>query len=147
MFVNKYAYIFNKISSPFAYLDFELVKYLFFALLLLAVSLVFGVRIVSALEEGYKIEKKLDSLKNQVTKLEEENILLKKEKDFITSKEALELEYRNLGYAKIDEEIFFVDYLESDNSNDYPKKAEQISKQNNKDKEENWKEWLLLLFK
>lgn len=148
MFKNRFLLIFARIKPSFANIDFSFIKYILSVFALVGVCIFFGIRIVFTLEEGYNIDKKLELIQAQVKKLEEENDFLKKQKDFIMSNYALELEYRSLGYAKENEEIFFVnlnqDYNQS-NINDSKKEiAEQ--EQNNKQKD-NWKDWLLLLFK
>lgn len=147
MFKNRFLLVFSRLKPSFSGIDFSFIKYVFSVLVLVGVCIFFGIRIVFTLEEGYNIDKKLELIQAQVKKLEEENYFLKKQRDFIMSNYALELEYRNLGYAKENEEIFFVDLNQDYNENNFNDSKKENNQQEQNNKRDNWKNWLLLLFK
>lgn len=143
MIVYRHKIIWNRLKNRLKTEDVESIKLIGLFVALFFIIVFFGYRILNTVSKGYETEQRLKLLESQLMELEWENKVLKQERDASLSEKELESQYRALGYKKPGETVFLV-YKDSPATTATP--TPQID-QETSSKMENWKKWIIKMFK
>jgi len=126
--------------------EYETIKVILLFILILAIVLLFIMKISATINTGIEAQKRTDKIAAEVKALEKENKNLMYQRDLFKSEAEIEAQYRILENKKKEgEKVVLISRL-NQNNNTSADNEESSNIEATKEKVPNWQQWLELLF-